>query len=70
METMVQEKTMMVTKVNVGGQEVDLGSEMSVNDAMSMMDNLGMGDYTQGTSPVVHNGTLSFEMVNGEKGNK
>lgn len=59
-----------VSKVNVGGQEIDLGSSITVDEAMKMLDNLGMGEYTAGTVPKVTGSTLEFEMVNGEKGNK
>lgn len=57
-----------VTKVVVGGQEVDLGKEHSVGDTVEMLKNMGMENHIEGASPKVVNGVLSFEQTNGEKG--
>lgn len=57
-----------ISKVIIGGQEADLGSEYSVEDAIQLIGSMGMGNHIAGAQPVVTNGVLSFQQTNGEKG--
>lgn len=66
MSNQVYEK--MVSSVSVQGQEISLGREMNVGDAISELNNFGMGDVTGSGTPVVQDGVLHFQQSNGTKG--
>lgn len=57
-----------VTKVNINGEIMDLGSEMTSEQAMNQMSDLDLMGSVAGATPSVVNGVLNFTYARGDKG--
>ena len=58
----------LVTSVNINGENIDLGGEMTSNEAINQLQNLDLMGSVQGASATVTNGCLSFVYARGDKG--
>ncbi|MBX9158323.1 hypothetical protein ACTFR8_22250 [Bacillus cereus group sp. MYBK15-3] len=59
----------MVTMVNLNGEPVDLGREMTASEAINELRAADCMGSVEGATPTVVDGILSFEFNNGDKGN-
>ncbi|MFV1457193.1 hypothetical protein [Bacillus mycoides] len=58
----------MVTVVNINGEPVNLGKEMTASDAINELRAADCLGQVEGATPVAVDGVLSFEFDNGDKG--
>ncbi|MBE7114632.1 hypothetical protein FT641_20115 [Bacillus paranthracis] len=59
----------MVTMVNLNGEPVDLGREMTASEAINELRAADCMGSVEGATPIAVDGILSFEFNNGDKGN-
>jgi len=65
---MVDTKEQRVTNILFQGDKIDLGEEVTVDEARGHLESIGFGDYVNSRTPVVRGDTLVFEQINAEKG--
>lgn len=58
----------MVKNILIHGEKVDVGEEITQEQAIEHLKELGMGDFIEGREAVNREGTLMFEQENAEKG--
>lgn len=58
----------MVKNIIIQGEKIDTVEEVTQEQAISQLRELGFSDYINGRNAVVRGGTLMFEQENAEKG--
>jgi len=57
-----------VSNILFQGDNIELGEEVTVEEAKGHLESIGLGDYVNSRTAVVRGNTLAFEQVNAEKG--
>lgn len=57
-----------VENILLHGEKVGIGEEVTVNEAVDHLRDMGYADYVDSRTPVVRGNTLAFEQENAEKG--